>query len=152
MSTSGISNEPSFRELAFSDFARSSSLGSASMGLGGGPGMGPSIGDGSSAGLRLFAAPSTTILAPINPRLALPAVLDTGTHDVHIDSKSLFGQLRFKPVDQVEIKVHAFRRHGEGRAAQLAQSRFPLIGTLVDVSEQQATQHATCIPLAIAGA
>ena len=43
----------------------------------------------------------TPILSAINPALALPAILDQGTHDVHIDSKSLFGQLRWKPAEQL---------------------------------------------------
>jgi iron complex outermembrane recepter protein len=45
----------------------------------------------------------------INPFIApifgfgLPPILDMGTHDVHIESKSLFGQLRWKPSDVLEI-------------------------------------------------
>ncbi|MDB5724573.1 MAG: TonB-dependent receptor [Novosphingobium sp.] len=33
----------------------------------------------------------------------LPPILDAGTHDVGIDSKSLFGQLRWKPAEVLEI-------------------------------------------------
>jgi iron complex outermembrane receptor protein len=42
------------------------------------------------------------IIAPIFG-FGLPAILDAGTHDVDIESKSLFGQLRWKPVDTLEI-------------------------------------------------
>jgi iron complex outermembrane receptor protein len=35
--------------------------------------------------------------------LSLPPILDSGTHNVSIDSKSLFGQLRWRPVSQIEI-------------------------------------------------
>ncbi|RYE57974.1 MAG: TonB-dependent receptor, partial [Hyphomicrobiales bacterium] len=43
------------------------------------------------------------ILGPINPALVLPAVLDRGTHDVKIESRSVFGQLRWKLSDSFEI-------------------------------------------------
>jgi iron complex outermembrane receptor protein len=35
--------------------------------------------------------------------LTLPAILDRGTHNVDIESKSLFGQVRWHPADQLEI-------------------------------------------------
>lgn len=38
-----------------------------------------------------------------NLALGLPATLTAGTHDVNIKSKSLFGQLRWRPADQIEI-------------------------------------------------
>ncbi|MCJ2186289.1 TonB-dependent receptor [Novosphingobium beihaiensis] len=38
-----------------------------------------------------------------NAALGLPATLTAGTHDVDIKSASLFGQLRWKPVDVLEI-------------------------------------------------
>jgi iron complex outermembrane recepter protein len=49
--------------------------------------------------------PLQAFTAPIlgGTGLALPPILDAGTHNVSIESKSLFGQLRFKPVDTVEI-------------------------------------------------
>ncbi len=55
-------------------------------------------------------------------------------------------------VDHVEIEVHARFRHGERRAAQLSQARFPFERAAVDVREQEAAQHAARLAFAVAGA
>jgi iron complex outermembrane recepter protein len=64
------------------------------------------------------------ILSPINPALALPAILDRGTHDVKIESISAFGQLRYKLIDTLEISS-GVRYTDERRSNRPTRFGFP---------------------------
>lgn len=68
----------------------------------------------------------TDIYTFLKPTLGagLPAILDRGTHDVGIDSKSLFGQLRWKPVEQLEIAA-GVRWTKEDRSNRPTRFGFP---------------------------
>jgi iron complex outermembrane recepter protein len=74
--------------------------------------------------------------------LVLPAILDQGTHDVRIESASLFGQLRWRPVETVEI-AGGVRWTDEQRSNDPTRFGFPVTIPKPKISSQNWSPELT---------